>query len=107
MQFALKNRLSDGEFSELTAIKIDGNEVPIGQIAVDLGDNEFVAAETVRDVAFPLRKVLNVRCSIGNLSTGKHKIHIAFKAKPFGSLKFESKIRLPKPNRSKSVFRAT
>jgi hydroxymethylglutaryl-CoA reductase (NADPH) len=89
VQFALKNRLSDGEFSELTAIKIDGREVPPAQISVDLGDGQFVAAESVRDVAFPLRKVLNVRCDVGNLETGKHKIGIAFKAKPFGSLKFE------------------
>jgi hydroxymethylglutaryl-CoA reductase (NADPH) len=89
VQFALKNRLSDGEFTELTAIKIDGREIPHEQISVDLGDGEFVAAETVRDVAFPLRKVLTVKCGIGNLETGKHKIHIAFKAKPFGSLKFD------------------
>jgi hydroxymethylglutaryl-CoA reductase (NADPH) len=89
VQFALKNRLSDGEFTELTAIKIDGREVPHEQISVDLGDGNFVPAESVRDVAFPLRKVLNVRCDIGNLETGKHKIGIAFKAKPFGALKFE------------------
>jgi hydroxymethylglutaryl-CoA reductase (NADPH) len=89
VQFALKNRLSDGEFSELTAIKIDGRDVPHEQISVDFGGGEFVAADSVRDIAFPLRKTLNVRCEIGNLETGKHKIHIAFNAKPFGSLKFE------------------
>lgn len=89
VQFALKNRLSDGEFSELVGIKIDNREVPLEHISVDLGNGEFVAAETVRDVSFPLRKIINVRCQIGNLPTGKHKIHIAFRAKPFGELKFE------------------
>lgn len=89
VQFALKNRLSDGEFSELTGIRIDGSDVPAAQISVDLGDGQFVAAESVHDVSFPLRKVLNVKCEIGNLETGKHKIQIAFKAKPFGALKFE------------------
>lgn len=89
VQFALKNRLSDAEFTELVGIKIDGQEVPAGQISVDLGDGKFVAAESVREISFPLRKVLNVRCQIGNLATGKHKIHIAFRAKPFGELKFE------------------
>ncbi len=89
VQFALKNRLSDGEFSELTAIKIDGSEVPAALVSVDLGDGQFVAADSVRDVSFPLRKVLTVRCDVGNLPTGKHKIHIAFQAKPFGALKFE------------------
>ena len=89
VQFALKNRLSDGEFTELTSIRIDDREVPHDKISVDLGDGNFVATEAVRDVSFPLRKVLNVRCGIGNLETGKHKIQIAFRAKPFGALKFE------------------
>ncbi|MEP6900946.1 MAG: hydroxymethylglutaryl-CoA reductase [Actinomycetota bacterium] len=89
VQFALKNRLSDGEFTELTGIKIDEHEVPMGQISVDLGDGNFVPAETVTDAAFPLRKVLTVKCAIANLENGKHKINIAFKAKPFGALKFE------------------
>ncbi|MBS1793537.1 MAG: hydroxymethylglutaryl-CoA reductase [Acidobacteria bacterium] len=89
VQFALKNRLSDGEFSELTGIRIDGHEVPLGQIAVDLGDGHFVPAESVHNVSFPLRKVLTVRCEIPNLDTGKHKIRIAFRAKPFGALKFD------------------
>src|ERR1044072_2040099 len=89
VQFALKKRLSDGEFSQLTSIRIAGNDVPPANISVDLGDGQFVAAESVHDVSFPLRKVLNVKCEIGNLETGKHKIQIAFKAKPFGALKFE------------------
>jgi len=89
VQFSLKNRLSDGEFTELTGIKIDGNDVSPANVSVDLGDGEFVPAESVHDISFPLRKVLTVKCDIGNLETGKHKIQIAFKAKPFGALKFD------------------
>jgi hydroxymethylglutaryl-CoA reductase (NADPH) len=90
VQFSLKNRLSDAEFSELLAIKIDGRDVPPDKLTVDLeGDGRFVPAESVRDIPFPLRKTLNVRAAIGDLERGKHKIHIAFRAKPFGSLKFE------------------
>jgi hydroxymethylglutaryl-CoA reductase (NADPH) len=89
VQFAIKNRLSDAEFSELTGIKINGGDVPKDRISVDLGDGNFVPAATVRNVSFPLRKILNVKADIGNLPIGKHKIEIAFRAKPFGSLKFE------------------
>lgn len=89
VQFALKNRLSDGEFTEITGISIDGNEVATSQISLDLGDGNFVAAESVRDIPFPLRKILTVNCEIGNLENGKHTIQIGFKAKPFGSLKFD------------------
>ena len=89
VQFALKNRLSDGEFTELTSIKIDGSDIPRERISVDLGDGNYVPAATIQDAAFPLRQILTVKCENGNLEHGKHKIEIAFKAKPFGSLKFE------------------
>jgi hydroxymethylglutaryl-CoA reductase (NADPH) len=89
VQFAIKNRLSDAEFGELTGLKIDGRDVPLDKISVDLGDGNFVPAAAVRDVSFPLRKILNVKADIGNLERGKYKIGIAFKAKPFGALNFE------------------
>lgn len=89
IQFSLKNRLSDAEIGELTGIKIDGREIALDKISVDLGDGNFVSAASVRDISFPLRKTLNVQATIGNLEHGKYKIGIAFKAKPFGSLKFE------------------
>src|SRR5215211_5881252 len=89
VQFAIKNRLSDAEFGELTGIRIDGKDIPLNKISVELGDGNFVPAESVKNVSFPLRKTLNVRAGIGNLEHGKYKIGIAFKAKPFGALKFE------------------
>lgn len=89
VQFSLKNRLSDGEFSELVGIKFDDREIPHDKISVDLGDGNFVPAASVKDVSFPLKKVLHVKADIGNFEPGKYKIHIAFKAKPFGNLKFE------------------
>ena len=90
VQFSIKNRLSDAEFGALAGIEIDNREVPLERVSVDLGDGNFTAAEAVRNVSFPLRKILTVRCGIGNLEKGKHKIQIAFRAKPFGSLKFEA-----------------
>ena len=89
VQFSLKNRLSDAEIGELNHIKIDGKDIPLDKISVDLGDGNFVPAESVKDIAFPLKKTLNVKAAVGNLEHGKHKIEIAVKAKGYGSLKFE------------------
>lgn len=90
IQFALKNRLSDSEVSELTGVKIDGREIPKDKISLDLGDGVIVGANAIIEpIAFPLRKTIIVRAAIGNLEHGKYKIQIAFKAKPFGNLKFE------------------
>ena len=89
IQFSLKNRLSDAEFGELNTIKINGKDIPLENISVDLGDGKFIPAAEVKNVAFPLRKTLIVKADAGNLEHGKYKIGIAFKAKPFGELKFE------------------
>lgn len=92
VSFSLKNRLSDSELTELTGIKIDGQQIPREKLTFDLGDGSLVAPDEVSEnnpIAFPLRKIVAVLADIGNLERGKHKIEIAFKAKPFGSLKFE------------------
>jgi hydroxymethylglutaryl-CoA reductase (NADPH) len=109
--FSLKNRLSDSELTELTGIKINGQEVAQDKLAFDLGDGKFLSPDKVsaeNPIAFPLKKIVTVWATIGNLERGKHKIEIAFKSKPFGSLKFEVEdaiaetekieIRIPRDN---------
>lgn len=111
VSFSLKNRLSDAELTELTGIKIGGREIPQEKLRFDLGDGSLVSSDEVSEsnpIAFPLRKIVTVLADIGNLERGKHKIEIAFKAKPFGSLKFEVEdaiaeietleIRIPRDN---------
>jgi hydroxymethylglutaryl-CoA reductase (NADPH) len=92
VQFAIKNRLTDVNFSELTSVKINGVEIPKDKISFDLGEGNVVSANDISEsnpIAFPLRKTAIVTCANGNLSTGKHKIEIAVKAKGYGSLKFD------------------
>lgn len=89
VQFSLKNRLSDAEFGRLTGVKINDREIPLNKILVDLGDGNFVPAESVSNISFPLRKILNIKAEIGNLEHGKYRIGVSFKARPFGALKFE------------------
>jgi len=92
VQFSIKNRLSDAEFTELQDIRINGSAVPLDAISIDLGDGEELPLDRVspsHPLAFPLRQTLIVRAGIAALPLGKHKIEIAFKSKPFGALKFE------------------
>lgn len=111
VQFSLKNRLSDAELTELTGIKINGGQVPLEKLSFDLGDGKLISPDSVTSenpIAFPLRKILTVQADTGTLERGKHKIEIAFKAKPFGSLKFEvedaiaetekPEVRIPRDN---------
>lgn len=90
--FSLKNRLSDTELTGLTGVKIDGQAIPNEKLSFDLGDGNLLSADAVSEenpLAFPLKKIVTVRAAVANLERGKHKIEIAFNAKPFGSMKFE------------------
>ena len=92
VQFSIKNRLSDAEFTELQSVRIDGSAVPLGAISLDLGDGATLSLDEVspdHPIAFPLRKTVTVRAEVAPLPLGKHRIEIAFKSKPFGALKFE------------------
>ncbi|HRH44742.1 MAG TPA: hydroxymethylglutaryl-CoA reductase [Pyrinomonadaceae bacterium] len=92
VQFAIKNRLTDVEFSELKSVAINGVEIPKDKVTFDLGDGNIISADSISEsnpIPFPLRKVVLVNVANGNLPTGKHKIEIAVKAKGYGSLKFD------------------
>jgi hydroxymethylglutaryl-CoA reductase (NADPH) len=92
IQFAIKNRLSDAEVTELQHVAINGKKLPKDAIALDLGDGNILAPDQIspnRPIAFPLRKTLTMVAAMDPLPHGKHKIEIAFKTKPFGALKFE------------------
>ena len=90
--FALKNRLSDAEFAELLGIKLDGQAAGLETVTLRLSDGHALTPKQVTDegpLAFPLRAIVQVFVQRAALAPGKHKIEIAFKAKPFGKLQFE------------------
>ena len=98
VQFAIKNRLTDVTFSELTSLKINGVEIAKDKIAFDLGDGNVISAVDISEqnpIPFPLKKIVLVSAKNGNLTHGKHKIEIAVKAKSYGSLKFEVEDSIP------------
>ncbi len=92
VQFSVKNRLSDAKITCLGGIKIDGQEVPLQAIRMELGAGETFTPGQIspkNPVSFALRQSLNVTASLPALPLGKHKIEIRFRADPFGELKFE------------------
>lgn len=92
VSFSIKNRLSDAKLTELVGIKINGTDVPLSQISVELSDGTLLPAAGINNQAFidfPLRQTLIVHANIAHLPQGKHELEIAFEANPFGSLKFK------------------
>jgi len=112
VKFSIKNRLSDAEFTGLATIKIDGDEVPLNAVSMDLGGGVRLAPREISEmnpVDFPLRQKMDVVVAIDPLVVGKHKIEIQFNSKPFGRLKLkvedglseedDSMVRIPRSDR--------
>ncbi len=109
VRFAIKNRLSDAEVTELLGVKINGEDVPPERLRLRLDDGSMVAAGEIskqQPVRFPLRQMLSVHAQGRELDLGKHEISIAFRSTPFGKLSFtvedsiredgEDRVRIPR-----------
>ncbi len=106
VEFSLKNRLSNAKVTGIQSIKIDGTDVPLEDIELEVAENTFLKPWDVskeNPVDFQLRATLNLICKIPELEQGKYDIEIAFKASPFGTLKFtvDDSITNVDPNRIK------
>jgi hydroxymethylglutaryl-CoA reductase (NADPH) len=88
VRFSLKNRLSDSTVTALHGVKIDGVEVALNAITIDLGDGAKLSPAQVaaRPVDFPLRRSIDILCAVPSLSKGLHKLEVRFEAIPFGPL---------------------
>ncbi|MGB0838918.1 MAG: hydroxymethylglutaryl-CoA reductase [Chitinophagales bacterium] len=92
VEFALKNRLSDAQITSIKSLKFGNIVVPIDHLKIDLGADELFSPQDISKIhplAFPLRKTLDLVASIDHLPEGKHRIEVAFSAKPFGNLKLK------------------
>ena len=58
VKFSIKNRLTDVKFSELKAVKINGNEIPTEKITLISVMAKMRATDVTEDnpIDFPLRK---------------------------------------------------
>jgi len=91
-QFALKNRLSDGELAGVTGIAIDGVPVALASALLSLGDGREMPVSQVdaaHPLPFPLRSIVTIQTGAPHLAKGKHEIEIAVETRPFGKLQFK------------------
>ncbi len=87
--FSLKNRLSDATLTDVRSLSIDGENVPLDQVRLELDDGKKVTVSEVKKnpMNFPLKQTITVSGNFHPLATGKHKIELVFDTKPFGKLK--------------------
>jgi hydroxymethylglutaryl-CoA reductase (NADPH) len=91
VQFAIKNRLKDATFTELVEVTINGEQVPLDDIQLQMSDGAtYTPAEVAEGepLDFPLRRIVHIVADWEPLEEGKHEISIAFRSKPFGKLSF-------------------
>jgi hydroxymethylglutaryl-CoA reductase (NADPH) len=92
VQFAIKNRLSDGELVGIASVAIDGDPVPLEKLLLALEDGRAVPASQVdaaHPLPFPLRSVVTIQTGAPHLAKGKHQIEICVETRPFGKLQFK------------------
>jgi hydroxymethylglutaryl-CoA reductase (NADPH) len=91
LSFSIKNRLSDATLSGIFSIKINGQEVSLQDVSIDLLDRVLRPADinAQNPVDFPLRKTFNVLIKAEALPEGKHSLEIGFEVSPFGKLELQ------------------
>jgi hydroxymethylglutaryl-CoA reductase (NADPH) len=93
-RFSLKNRLSDVTLTRLVRLRVDGAEVPLGDVRVDFGDGNALAASEVsakRPVPFPLKRQAQLSARYRPLPPGSHDIRLEVEAGSFGALEIAVK----------------
>ncbi len=94
IRFGVKNRLSDATLTGINHLAIDGRDVSIEKLTLELDSGESISADAVSSdnpISFPLRRVVHIRAEHSELARGKHDLAIGFQSKPFGKLSLKVK----------------
>jgi hydroxymethylglutaryl-CoA reductase (NADPH) len=90
--FQLKNRLSDATLTGIAAVVVDGRDIPLGSLTLDLGAEQLLGAAELgpeNAIEFPLGEMVEIHAEGDCLEKGKHRILLTFEVEPFGKLSFE------------------
>ena len=102
-RFQVKNRLFDATLVAVDRLVVDGDDVDIEHVVLELGDAEMPAAglDGGSGIPFPLRCVVGLRVVGTALADGAHHLVIAFRSDPFGALELEVRdnVAQPRPER--------
>ena len=89
LTFGLKNRLADATILRVLRIVVNGVEIPLTEVGLDLGDGEAIPATEIsadRPRAFALRQVARIHARGMRLEPGTHELLIGIDTRPFGAL---------------------
>ncbi len=94
LTFGLKNRLADATILRVLRVVINGREVPLAEVLVDLGDGKPVAAASItaeQPRPFALRQQAQIHARGMRLELGTHEIQVTIDTRPFGTLEVKVK----------------
>ena len=89
LSFGLKNRLADATLLRVIRISINGVEIPLAEVTVDLGDGEPMPAGAIsadHPRPFALKQPALIRARGVRIDQGTHEIHVEIDTRPFGPL---------------------
>ena len=101
--FEIKNRLTDVTLVGLRRLRVDGEDVPLRDIELQLRDGRVVRAGDVtaeRPAPFHLRDAARVRVRQGALALGSHDVRLLVDTLPYGGLEVcarDTVLALPSP----------
>lgn len=98
-RFMIKNRLSDATLTAVRHVRVDGQDLELDKVTLELGDEGKIKASDVgkkgQPVEFPLRKSVTLHFTGEPLALGKHELQLGFDTKPHGELAFKVKDAIP------------
>jgi len=91
VRFSVKNRLAPAKLKRVRPLVLNGESVPVDQVAVAVDGGEPVRLDRLigsSPVDFPLGTLLTFDVSIEPLEAVEHSLELAFEVEPFGMLEF-------------------
>lgn len=100
ISFSLKNCLQNALLTEIIRVKLNDEEIPLSKIVLDFGNGMLRRPDEITQkspVDFPLKTSFTLMAHTNPLRTGKHKIEVRFRAKPFGKLTLKVESAMAEP----------
>lgn len=91
VEFELKNRLIETEFAGLYSVRIDGEEVPLEDVVLELEDGTEVTPDDITEenpLEFELAETVQVVLDMDRLTLGNHEISMGFVVEGYGRVSF-------------------
>ncbi len=87
-RFGVENRLRDATLTGIRGVRVDGADVPLANLLIELEGRVLRPDEVTPEhpAPFPLQQRASIRARCGCLDGGDHDIELLLEASPFGAL---------------------